>query len=149
MENPPLDYDAMEVIMRDLGNPRLPAPRSSDLNLFCSPASQTTFFGFEPYVQPEGGDRFRCVDARTTVNCNTRSNNVYRLCACLVEADLIGDPHIDTLKGEHYLLLKQGTFSLWHLSGSLFGMLGNLCDLMWTCRWAVLGIFVLSPRLGC
>ena len=32
--------------------------------------------------------------------------------------DAVGDPHIDTLQGEHYLLSKQGTFSLWELSGS-------------------------------
>lgn len=31
--------------------------------------------------------------------------------------DAVGDPHIDTLQGEHYLLSKQGTFSLWELSG--------------------------------
>lgn len=28
-----------------------------------------------------------------------------------------GDPHIRTLDGRHYTLLKQGIFSLWHLSG--------------------------------
>ena len=33
--------------------------------------------------------------------------------------DAVGDPHIDTLQGEHYLLSKQGTFSLWELSGAL------------------------------
>jgi len=28
-----------------------------------------------------------------------------------------GDPHITTLDGRHYTLMKQGIFSLWHLSG--------------------------------
>lgn len=28
-----------------------------------------------------------------------------------------GDPHIDTFDGQHYLLLKQGSFSFWHFSG--------------------------------
>ena len=32
---------------------------------------------------------------------------------------LIGDPHIDTFDGQHYLLLKQGSFSFWRFSGSL------------------------------
>eukprot|EP00438_Fugacium_kawagutii_P011566 Skav235020 [mRNA] locus=scaffold276:350040:351808:+ [translate_table: standard] len=31
--------------------------------------------------------------------------------------DVEGDPHIETLDGHHYTLLKQGTFSLWHFSG--------------------------------
>lgn len=31
--------------------------------------------------------------------------------------DVEGDPHITTLDGKHYTLLKQGSFSLWHLSG--------------------------------
>ena len=31
-----------------------------------------------------------------------------------------GDPHIDTFDGQHYLLLKQGSFSFWHFSGCLF-----------------------------
>lgn len=30
-----------------------------------------------------------------------------------------GDPHIDTFDGQHYLLLKQGSFSFWRFSGSL------------------------------
>lgn len=29
-----------------------------------------------------------------------------------------GDPHIDTFDGQHYLLLKQGSFSFWRFSGS-------------------------------
>ena len=29
-----------------------------------------------------------------------------------------GDPHIDTFDGQHYLLLKQGSFSFWRYSGS-------------------------------
>lgn len=32
-------------------------------------------------------------------------------------ADVTGDPHITTLDGKHYTLLKQGTFSLWHFAG--------------------------------
>ena len=31
--------------------------------------------------------------------------------------DVIGDPHIHTFEGEHFLLLNQGTFNLWRLSG--------------------------------
>ena len=32
-------------------------------------------------------------------------------------ANVVGDPHISTLDGKRYLLLSQGTFSLWHFSG--------------------------------
>lgn len=32
-------------------------------------------------------------------------------------ARVVGDPHITALDGSHYLLLSQGTFSLWHLRG--------------------------------
>ena len=31
----------------------------------------------------------------------------------------IGDPHMETLDGKHYMLLRQGTFSLWGFTGSL------------------------------
>ena len=40
-----------------------------------------------------------------------------------------GDPHIDTFDGQHYLLLKQGSFSFWHFSGCLFAkMERTACD---------------------
>eukprot|EP00438_Fugacium_kawagutii_P002303 Skav226062 [mRNA] locus=scaffold211:406109:407468:- [translate_table: standard] len=32
-------------------------------------------------------------------------------------ANVVGDPHVQTLDGHRYSLLKQGTFSLWHYSG--------------------------------
>ena len=34
-------------------------------------------------------------------------------------AIITGDPHIDTFDGQHYLLLKQGSFSFWRFAGSL------------------------------
>eukprot|EP00438_Fugacium_kawagutii_P031726 Skav231802 [mRNA] locus=scaffold668:144677:145171:- [translate_table: standard] len=33
-----------------------------------------------------------------------------------------GDPHMDTFDKQHYLLLQQGTFSLWRFSGPLSPM---------------------------
>lgn len=42
----------------------------------------------------------------------------YEVYACDTgAADLEGDPHIKTLDGRHYTLLRQGTYSLWHFSG--------------------------------
>lgn len=37
-----------------------------------------------------------------------------------------GDPHIHTFEGEHYLLLNQGTFDLWHLSGLQTSFVSNV-----------------------
>lgn len=48
-----------------------------------------------------------------------------------------GDPHIDTFDGQHYLLLKQGSFSFWHFSGGLFAK-----------RTGHLGIWARFPALA-
>eukprot|EP00435_Cladocopium_sp_Y103_P018585 s3942_g4.t1 len=40
--------------------------------------------------------------------------NGYTLCGS--QAIVVGDPHIKTLDGRHYTLMKQGTFSLWRYS---------------------------------
>lgn len=36
-----------------------------------------------------------------------------RICFCSSSAPVTGDPHIRTLRGDHYTLLKQGTFLAW------------------------------------
>lgn len=38
---------------------------------------------------------------------------VRRLCWCVSSAPVTGDPHIKTLRGDHYTLLKSGTFLAW------------------------------------
>ena len=38
-------------------------------------------------------------------------------CGCKAGGGGLGDPHVYTLDGQHYMLLQQGTFSFWHFSG--------------------------------
>ncbi|CAL1134310.1 unnamed protein product [Cladocopium goreaui] len=36
---------------------------------------------------------------------------------CGTQAVVVGDPHIKTLDGRHYIMMSQGTFSIWRYSG--------------------------------
>lgn len=52
-------------------------------------------------------------------NCNASFDKpadrqyVRRVCFCVSSAPVTGDPHIKTLRGDHYTLLKSGTFLAW------------------------------------
>eukprot|EP00438_Fugacium_kawagutii_P011568 Skav235022 [mRNA] locus=scaffold276:364481:365653:+ [translate_table: standard] len=64
----------------------------------------------------EASDCYCCpsIDVQSVVIPSFADFGVYKI----EEAgEVEGDPHIETLDGHHYTLLKQGTFSLWHFSG--------------------------------
>lgn len=65
-----------------------------------------------PYLSLANGN---CRTAGTGADskCNRNGNNVRRVCCCVPAGQVVGDPHIDTLKGEHYTLLKNGNFVAW------------------------------------
>lgn len=47
--------------------------------------------------------------------CNL-GGNVRRLCCCVKSGQVDNDPHIHTLRGAHYTLLKSGNFLAWSFS---------------------------------
>lgn len=58
------------------------------------------------------------------VNFATGSNqndvNLFKIngvTLCGTQAVVVGDPHIKTLDGRHYIMMSQGTFSIWRYSG--------------------------------
>lgn len=52
------------------------------------------------------------------VRQNQTNNYASRICYCVSSGPVVGDPHIKTLHGEHYTVLKQGTFLAWSFKTS-------------------------------
>eukprot|EP00435_Cladocopium_sp_Y103_P014757 s643_g3.t1 len=112
------DEDLCETIKDPNGvlnvAPNAVCPYSSDAN----PCSFTA----DPCADPTA-----CCDsvgATATVGSSNSPPNCATGCSCVPGPDvtttgiITGDPHIDTFDGQHYLLLKQGSFSFWRFSGS-------------------------------
>lgn len=83
-----------------------------------------TFNGPEPYFDPRTGSNF--LVSSVCICCNGPATEAYEFpeegvaqtwTITPFPAGAQGDPHITTLDGRHYTLMKQGIFSLWHLSG--------------------------------
>eukprot|EP00435_Cladocopium_sp_Y103_P053421 s1251_g17.t1 len=55
-------------------------------------------------------------DASSACNLGANSANFRRLCCCIQQGAVDNDPHIHTLRGAHYTLLKSGNFLAWSFS---------------------------------
>ncbi|CAL1141153.1 unnamed protein product [Cladocopium goreaui] len=69
-----------------------------------------------PYVSNING---QCRMAASGANsaCGQNGNNVKRVCCCVdPPAQVDNDPHVHTLKGAHYTLLRSGNFLAWSFS---------------------------------
>ena len=75
----------------------------------------TTRSDWAPYVINGGVANGDCRSSGrgSDSNCNRRGINVQRVCCCVPLGAIVGDPHIETLRGEHYTLLKGGNFVAW------------------------------------
>lgn len=89
-------------------------PIQSDLDINTCGGNCGTWAGFifSPYP-PQGGTDCRCCNNLVEARGVTTQWNLYEPSG----GGITGDPHVTTLDGKHYLLLKQGTFNLWHFSG--------------------------------
>ena len=78
----------------------------------------STKMGFEQEQQKRYNRKHKCITWSTYSCCN-----LHRVTTLTGDdgggVGVYGDPHITALDGSHYLLLSQGTFSLWHLHGLL------------------------------
>ena len=119
-----LTEQGMIDVMSDLGFPcetaptgpaELPNPRPSTNN-------RAPFVG--NVVDPPGGRACR-ISGGGNSNCDLRLNpnppnplitTLRRLCCCVPAGQVGNDPHVHTLKGAHYTLLKSGNFLAWSFS---------------------------------
>jgi len=88
-----------------------PSLSLSDCGYFCQVQGLTTLS-----YRPEAGIlRSFCTCCSSDQLSFGGSTRVYNVLD--PPATAVGDPHITTLDGQHYTLMQQGIFSLWHLSG--------------------------------
>ena len=80
-----------------------------------TPGIVATNFDPAPYIlKQDGEDNCFRGGMGADSSCNLRGNNdIRRLCCCVPKGTVGGDPHIDTLRGEHYTLLQSGNFLAW------------------------------------
>eukprot|EP00438_Fugacium_kawagutii_P028783 Skav211398 [mRNA] locus=scaffold1528:24409:26291:- [translate_table: standard] len=71
------------------------------------------FFFVSQIIGTQQGDSL-CPAVRQSQN----NNFARRICYCVSSGPVVGDPHIQTLHGEHYTVLKQGTFLAWSFKSS-------------------------------
>eukprot|EP00435_Cladocopium_sp_Y103_P014913 s198_g3.t1 len=61
-------------------------------------------------------DCFSCKLPDSDSECNQETGTSRRLCCCIQQGAINNDPHIHTLRGAHYTLLKSGNFLAWSFS---------------------------------
>lgn len=70
-----------------------------------------------PYVTADGANNCRLKGGTSDPDCTANGNPVKRLCCCIdPPAQVANDPHVQTLRGAHYTLLKSGNFLAWSFS---------------------------------
>ena len=60
-----------------------------------------------------------CLLSHTNVTCDAAKGGLVRFCYCAAapaNGQIQGDPHIHSLLGEHYTLMKRGNFLAWSFS---------------------------------
>ena len=89
-------------------------PIQSDVDINTCGRNCGTWAGFifSPYP-PQGGTDCRCCNNLVPASDVTTQWNLYEPSG----GGITGDPHVTTLDGKHYLLLKEGTYNLWRFSG--------------------------------
>ena len=88
----------------------------SDCGYLCQVQGLTTL----SYRPASGTQRSSCGCCSSDYELSffSGNNGLQRVYTLLdTPATAVGDPHITTLDGQHYTLMQQGIFSLWHLSG--------------------------------
>ena len=96
----------MEGVMLTLGNPCVNAGSIPSFNNARAPAVDNT--------------NFCGTSGNVPSTCPLGANNLRRLCCCVVPpGQVANDPHVHTLKGVHYTLLKSGNFLAWSFSKDL------------------------------
>lgn len=92
----------------------LPDVGVSDCGYFCQGLGWTTFSHYPAFQNLEAS--CTCCEGDEVTNV---LGDIPRASYTILDqpATAMGDPHITTLDGHHYTLMRQGIFSLWHLSG--------------------------------
>ena len=104
----------MANVMNDLGLPCSPAPAAA-------PNPRPSTNERAPFVADTANGRACRTSNGGDSACFRRFNNpsrpdLRRLCCCVPAGQVGNDPHVHTLKGAHYTLLKSGNFLAWSFS---------------------------------
>ncbi|CAL1162973.1 unnamed protein product [Cladocopium goreaui] len=100
-------------VMNDLGFPCVTATTGPASN----PNPRQSGNDRAPYVFVVGSGRACRISGSGNSNCDLGLNpTANRLCCCVPAGQVGNDPHVHTLKGAHYTLLKSGNFLAWSFS---------------------------------
>ena len=108
-----LTEQGMIDVMNDLGFPCVTATTGPASN----PNPRQSGNDRAPYVFVVGSGRACRISGSGNSNCDLGLNpTANRLCCCVPAGQVGNDPHVHTLKGAHYTLLKSGNFLAWSFS---------------------------------
>ena len=85
----------------------------------CPPDFDTSTDLRTPYIFTDDGKcRLAAASATSACELGAQNTNFRRLCCCIPAppGQVDNDPHVHTLKGAHYTLLKSGNFLAWSFS---------------------------------
>ena len=100
--------------------------RTADRNVAFADLRYAPFVLYERILSEEGQfEPIQIVEQQTASSCDAKranETNKYgrRICFCSSSGPVTGDPHITKLRGDHYTLLKQGTFLAWSFRKTSF-----------------------------